>query len=139
VSRFVVDASVAAKWYFPEEHSEAALGVLHRDNELYAPDFLLAEVDAVAAKRLRRREITAGEAARVRAALRKVPLRYESFRVLLDPAFELSAATGSSLYDCLYLALALLRKAPLLTADQRFYRALRRGPFAGQVKWVGEG
>lgn len=47
--RYVVDASVAAKWYFEEEHSiEAARLLTDDDVQLLAPDFIRLEVAAVA-------------------------------------------------------------------------------------------
>ena len=40
MSRVVVDASVAVKWFLPEIHSEAALRYLDGDYERVAPDLL---------------------------------------------------------------------------------------------------
>ena len=40
--RCVVDASVAAKWFAPEDDSPVTFGIL--DHELLAPDLLYAEV-----------------------------------------------------------------------------------------------
>lgn len=37
MSVFVVDASVALKWYVPEVHSEDALRLLRRGDEFHVP------------------------------------------------------------------------------------------------------
>jgi predicted nucleic acid-binding protein len=39
-------------------------------------------------------------------------------------------------YDSLYVALAMLLGAPMVTADRRLYDALAAGPFAKYVAWV---
>ena len=54
VARFVVDASVAIKWFVPEIHAEAARRLLREGITLLAPDLIWAEV-ANALWRMRRR------------------------------------------------------------------------------------
>ena len=39
MSLFIVDASVAAKWFIEEEHSDSALSVLKDIEQLPAPHF----------------------------------------------------------------------------------------------------
>ena len=50
MSLYVVDASVAAKWFIEEVHAEAALALLRESNRLHAPDFLLVEMDGLLCK-----------------------------------------------------------------------------------------
>ena len=59
---FVVDASVAIKWFLPELYGDAALRLLREGHSLVAPDLLFPEVGNVLWKRVRRREATAKEA-----------------------------------------------------------------------------
>jgi predicted nucleic acid-binding protein len=40
---FVVDASVALKWFLPEVHSDAAARLLREGYRLHAPDLIRAE------------------------------------------------------------------------------------------------
>jgi predicted nucleic acid-binding protein len=47
MSVYVVDASVAAKWFFEEAYSEDASRPLHAKYRLHAPDFLLLELDCL--------------------------------------------------------------------------------------------
>ena len=132
----IVDASVAAKWFFEEVHTEAALRLLDPRHRLYAPDFFLVEVDNVVCKRVRRDECSVAEGRKVRAALRQVPVQTHPAVALLDPAYEIAIRTDQNLYDCLYVALAMLVKGRMVTADRRFYEALAAGPLAKHRLWV---
>jgi len=117
-------------------HTEAALRLLNPQHRLYAPDFFLVEMDNVVCKRVRRGECTAAEGRKVRAALRQVPVQTHPAVALLDPAYEIAIRTDQSLYDCLYVALAMLVKGRMVTADRQFYEALAAGPFAKHELWI---
>ncbi len=136
MSVYIVDACVAAKWFFEENHTEKALSLLDTHNRLYAPDFILMEMDNVLCKRIRRREISADEAAEIRSAFQRFPVQYHSFTLLLNPAYEMANLTGSSLYDCLYLALAALMGERMVTADHRLYNGLKNSPFTKYLLWI---
>ncbi len=138
MSVFVVDACVAAKWVFPESHTENSLRLLADRNRLHAPDFLFAELDNVVCKRIRRGEINRVEGNRVREALRRFPIQTHSFLPLLDPGVEIAVRSGRSLYDCLYVALAVLLDGRMVTADRRLHDGLTAGPFSKHVLWVEE-
>jgi predicted nucleic acid-binding protein len=55
---------------------------------------------------------------------------------LLRAALDLAHPLRQSLYDCLYLALALQLKTQLVTADQRFRQALRNTTLASHLLWI---
>ena len=136
MSVYVVDASVAAKWFLDEPHSDAALAVLSDRNQLHAPDFFLMEIDSVLCKWIRRGEITEAEGSRIRTTLREFPVQRHNFLPLLDPAYAMANHTGRSLYDCLYVALAVLLGGQVVTADRRLYDGLARSEFSEHVVWV---
>jgi predicted nucleic acid-binding protein len=133
---YVVDASVAAKWFFEERYTDQALSLLEDRNRLHAPDFLLVELDSVICKRIRRDEISEDEAQEVRAGFRKMPFQFHSFGILLDPAYELAVKTGCSVYDGLYVALAALLDAKIVTADKKLYDGLRESALSENVEWI---
>ena len=62
MSIFVVDASVAIKWFLPEIHSDAALRLLAQHHTLQASDLILSEFGSVLWKRVRKNEISKNEA-----------------------------------------------------------------------------
>jgi predicted nucleic acid-binding protein len=136
MSLYVVDSSVGAKWFFPEPHSDKALELLDDRHELHAPDLFLMEVDNVVCKRIRTREITARIGRDIRVALRRIPVRLHPSEPLLEPAFELAVATEQSIYDCVFLALAVLLRARMVTADRRFFNSLRSGRYSDCICWI---
>ena len=138
MSELAVDASVAVKWFLPEIHGDAALRVLERHAPLVAPDLLFAEVGNVLWKRARRREASMQEARATLTALVKLPLHVYPARSLIHLALEIADRAGRSVYDSVYVALAVLRRCQLVTADRRLYDALRRGPFSASLLWVAE-
>jgi predicted nucleic acid-binding protein len=139
MNRFVVDASVVVKWFVPEIHRDEAFRFLKREHTLMAPDLLLSEVGNVLWKKVRRQEITEEDGCDIiRALNRVVPLHIYNSRPMLERAFVIASTTGRTVYDGLYLALALFQNCRLVTADRRFYNALKDGPFASNLLWVEE-
>ena len=65
---YIADASIAAKWFFEDVHSDKAIQLLDRGNELFAPDLLLIEFDSILCKRIRREEISEEEGEILRGA-----------------------------------------------------------------------
>jgi predicted nucleic acid-binding protein len=138
LSRCVVDASVAVKWYLPEIHADAAARWLARDAAFLAPDLIYAEFGNVLWKRARSGELSRSEARAIARAFRLVPVEVHPCEALMEPALEIACALGRSLYDCLYLAVAVLRDCPLVTADRGLYDAIRGTGIADSVRWVEE-
>jgi len=138
MTELVVDASAAVKWFFEEDHAEEALRLLDDRLTLHAPDFMLLEVDSVVSKRVRRGLVVPRIAALVRGALRQMPVQLHDFEPLVDPAFELSLATGASVYDCLYVALGELLDGQVVTADRRLIAAIESSGLTGRAIWLGD-
>lgn len=137
--RYVVDASVAAQWYFPEEHTDVAEALLEIAKiELIAPDLLHLEVAALVRERVRRGEIEAGTAERILEALRKAPVDLKSASDLAQHAFTLTLGERIGLTDAFYLTLAMQAGCPMVTADRRLLDLLRDGPLARHVLWIGD-
>ncbi len=136
MSHYVVDASVAVQWFLPERHSEAAGRLRSKEYQLYAPSLLFLEINNVLIKHVRRKEISRALAERIRVAIAHTPILVHSDRMLLDPAYSLADKTGCSLYDALYLALAVKLEGRMITADRRFYNGLVSGPQAEHILWI---
>ncbi len=120
----VVDASVAVKWVVTEPGSEPARSLSSAD--LSAPDLLLVECANILWKKARNRELTHREASQRLSLLTQAPVQLAPSDGLLDSAYQLAAELDHPVYDCLYLALALRKQMPLVTADRRLYLAVSR-------------
>jgi len=138
IRRYVVDASVAAKWYFPEPLSERADLLLERRTEILAPDILLVEIAQLAWKRARRGEISEAVADRIVAELRKVPFELKPTAELVTAALPFALHRGFTLTDAFYIALAVQSGCPVVTADRRLRDALHAGDLAAHVLWLGD-
>lgn len=133
----VPDASVVAKLLFEEEGSDRAEAALSGPGTaLLAPDLLLAEVAGVIWKRARRGELTEQQARESLERLLALPVELAPTRDLVADALDLALATDRTVYDCLYLALAIASDAKLLTADERLVNALRPTTAAQHVQWL---
>jgi len=138
VSHYIVDAGVAAKWFLPEDYTPEAQGLLKIGERFSAPDFLQLEMDNLLCKRIRRGEISEKDANDARAMLAEIFIQYHSSLSLRERSYKLALLTRQSVYDCLYLALALKLNAQLVTADRRLYQKIAVGPLADYVEWVGK-
>lgn len=129
--RLVVDTSVAAKWYLPEERSAEATAILARGAELMAPDLIVSELGDILWKRVRSGMLMAAEAHEVaQAFVLHCPLAMVPSHSLLDAALEIAINCQHSVYDALYVALAVAQDARLVTDDARLGNAVRATPLA---------
>lgn len=132
---YIIDASVVLKWFIPEEHCEQALRLKDSDR-LHAPAFLMLEVGNVLSKKRRRGELTAQDIEDIWRAFRQAPIRRYTDETLVLTAFDLAHHTKQSLYDCLYLALAMQLNLSFLTADRKFYQSLKHGEYRSRLLWI---
>ena len=136
MSRHIVDASVAIKWFIPEIHSEAALRLRRSHFRLHVPSFMTLELGNVIAKKIRRTELTPAEGEMIVMELKHLSLQRHADARLFPAAYYLAVDTQRSVYDCLYLALAEAIDGVLVTADRKFYTAVADGPYGRKVMWV---
>ncbi len=134
----VVDAGVVAAAFFREEHADSARDLLAGGASLRAPDLIHAEVANVVWKRRARGEINEGEAGQLLDDVLKLPLEVTPSERLAAPALQLALRTGLTVYDCLYLALAVRDDAVVVTADRKMLKALAGGPLRKHAVWIGE-
>jgi len=128
MSLYVIDAGIAVKWFLSETHSDKARQLLEqyqqRIIDLVAPDLLIAEGANVFWKRAVRGDLTAQEAAGNLQDLLAINLPLVSSTSLAASALSLAQTHHRSVYDCLYLALALERGCEFVTSDERLCNAI---------------
>lgn len=135
MSGFVVDASVAIKWLIEGPHSDQAARLLDDDLPLAAPELIYAEAAHALWAIARRGQISAADVREALDLLADAPLMIPSpMKRLMAGAARLAVDLDHPVYDCMYLALALQEQRPVITADRRFYNAVRTHPYlAGHV------
>lgn len=136
--RFVLDASVAVKWFLPEADSEAAQQLLSRDYTLLAPDLIFSEVGNILWKRVLRGELTPEEAEIVLQTFGGIPIEIHDSWPLMLLALEIACQTRRTVYDSLYLALAWHQSAVFVTADAKLVNSLQSSPLASLICLVTE-
>ena len=130
----VVDASIAFLWFANELDQSGAERLLETELPLLAPDLMAVEVTNAWWKKLRRREMETADVEQAVANLLALEISWTPSSVLLRPAARLAVELGHPVYDCVYLALAASRAAPLATADERLRQAAER---VGVAIWTG--
>ncbi|HYN63707.1 MAG TPA: type II toxin-antitoxin system VapC family toxin [Candidatus Limnocylindrales bacterium] len=125
---FVVDASVVIKWFVPEVHGDAAGRWLASSHEYVAPDLLFSEAGNAIWKKVRRGELTAVEGQRLAVDLSRVAVERITMRDLMPDAHALALSSGLTVYDAMYVTLAVRLKTQVITADDRLTRTLAVHP-----------
>ena len=125
----IVDASVAFKWIFVEEGSEAAMALLGRD-DLRAPVLMLAEIGNALWKKARRGELGDRPAYAAQLALVKSLVVIMDESALLPRALDIALTLDHPIYDCIYLALAEQMDDRLVSADRRFLEKVAQARLA---------
>ena len=141
MNRLVLDASVAIKWAMPsarEPLTNESVQLLKRyadaEVEFLVPDVFWAEVGNVLWNGARQRRWRQAEAEAVAADMRARDFATVSSLILMPEALKIAFAYDRSIYDSLYVALAVQSKAELITADERLANALAAHL---PVKWLG--
>jgi predicted nucleic acid-binding protein len=115
---FVVDASVVASWLLPDENHPEAVTALDRlkDDEAFAPLLLWFELRNLLLANERRQRITPSQTAAALNLVQELPLRFDS-QPDSDTTLQLARAHKLTVYDAVYLELAVRRQLPLVTLD----------------------
>lgn len=138
MSRLVVDAGVAIKWFVHEIHSVEARRILQQGHRLFAPDLLVVEFGSVLWKKVRRGDLSREEAWNIHGMFKTVPMSLRSSNGLFASALDIAFQSGRSVYDSLYIACAVLLEIPMITAGERLYNATRNGPLTRHIVWVAD-
>lgn len=127
----VVDVSIAAKWVLPQsnepfanEANQLLQGYIEGQIRILVPDLFWTELGNVLWKWSR--------AGRCAASVATAALKFMSERdfttirsfPLIERALDIAITFDQTVYDALYVALAVVSKTELVTADDRLVRAL---------------
>ncbi len=133
--KLVVDASVIAKWLFAEVDSDKARALYTEsrtgNQSLIAPQILPGEIASLVYVRVLRGLLEGAEALALYRQFQIACPTLHTISGLTPAALELALRYRHSVYDCLYVALAMRERGELITADQRLVRT-----FGGVFPWV---
>ena len=133
---YVVDASVAVKWFVRENLHEEALGLLDRSESLAAPDLIVTEATNIALKKVVRNEISREQAHVITIAIsRYIPTLHPSAD-LAERALEIALTLNHPVYDCIYLACAETIDGILITADRKLCRSVHGSEFESLIRYL---
>jgi predicted nucleic acid-binding protein len=121
----IVDASVAIKWVLEEPGSEAAAR-LQREEALAAPDFMIVECANVLRTKARRGNMNREQAELALAAIQATPIQLFPMSNYITAAQSLAFDLDQTVYDSLYLAVAVAERMVLVTADRAFAEGVAR-------------
>jgi predicted nucleic acid-binding protein len=141
VTTVVVDASVAVKWCLPSRREELVaeaeelLASSRRDEVRFlVPDLFWVELANALWKAVRRAEMSSDNAASAMSFMRDLGIATLPSLDLVPQALDLAISHSRTVYDSLYVALAIQSDSELITADERLANVLAaRFP----VKWLG--
>ena len=139
--KIVLDASVAAKWLFPtaiEPFSEKAVRLLEecvsREIEVLVPDLFWVEMSSVLWNAARTGRCSAEHASESFDRLMTLDFPTVPSLGVLHSAFEIACASGRTVYDCLYVALAEASGSEFITADEKIVNSLAS---RYSITWLG--
>jgi len=141
VTSFVVDASVAAKWMLPAKGEllrPEAFRLLDAygagEVDLLVPDIFWAECGSVVWKAVRQQRFSRADAELAMHEMMQRAIPTIPSAKLLPDALPIAFNFSRSVYDSLYVALAVQAKKQLITADERLANALAAHL---PVRWLG--
>lgn len=141
MKRIVTDASVALKWYLPDEDlGEQAIGILEKhvsgEHQILAPFLLEYEIMnglSIAGRmgRVRQEKILS-----VMDGFFSLDIEMLGLEWFFSQVLHYCKKYNRSAYDASYLAVAHEFAIPMVTADKRLFNAVKRD--LKWVKWLGD-
>ena len=126
----VVDASVGFKWFAMENDTDLAMMLLNSGEPLIAPDIIVPECAHAARRRAGDPDFPESAAEQMFHRLPRLLEEIVPTAHLMDAAVRLGREfKHKDTYDCFYLALAIERRAPVVTADMDLIRKARRAGY----------
>ena len=129
MAQFIVDASVALSWYFRDEESELSerLFAMTDDHQLLVPPHWFSEVANGMRMGEMRGRCSQDEAPLFIALLGRMRYAIDHLAPFaqFDTILPLARAHALTVYDAIYLHLAITSRAPLATFDKMLASAAR--------------
>ena len=126
---FVLDCSVTMAWVFPDEATEATNRLRDSlvESRAFVPSLWPVEVGNVLLVATRRNRIRVDDWQEIRASLEALPIEIDPMTTsrAWGASLELARTHQLSVYDAMYLELAMRLQLPLATLDRALHSAAR--------------
>ncbi len=128
---YVVDTSALLRLFFPDGPIPADLELVVEKASLSEvrialPGTALAEVGQVLWKKERGGKLTSSDSDEILFTILSLPLDIVPDQSLVEEAIQTARTTGLTVYDSLFLSLAIRRKADLISADLELMAAWQK-------------
>jgi predicted nucleic acid-binding protein len=114
----------------PEPLCTEAARLQSPSHQLHAPSFFEIELANVLWKKVRQGLLDRAQADIFLSQWPGLPLTRHADAALLAAAFDIANRTGRTVYDCMYVALAVRLGGKMVTADERLVNSLASTPWA---------
>jgi predicted nucleic acid-binding protein len=132
--KLVIDTSVVVKWFVEEDGFEMARSLIEPELERIGPELVIAETANVLQRKVRTGELKDVQAME---AVKNLPYFFDRLVPsvdLVEHGFALSQSLDHSVYDCMYLALALADdEGRLVTSDMKFISKAKAAGFGDRI------
>jgi len=141
MTTLVLDASVAIKWALPSPQEDLTTESVHllsrylaSEIDFIVPDVFWAEIENILWKGVKRKRWPRTDAEQIAAEFKAREFQTIPSQILMIEALKLACTYERSIYDCLYVALAVESHSQLITADERLVNSMATH---FPVKWLG--
>jgi predicted nucleic acid-binding protein len=130
----IVDTSVVVKWFVDEDGFVAARTLLAPEVKRIAPELVVVETANVLQRKARVGQLEEIQATKAVASTAWFFARLVPSVDLVEPAFALSQRLDHSVYDCMFLTLALSEEnGRLVTSDAKFIGKAKAAGFGDRI------
>lgn len=126
----VIDSGISVKWFVQEEDSDTAQLILDEyesDNlSFLVPNLIYAEFGNIIWKKQIFHGLDPLDADLAIQEFKKISFILIPISSLFDDAFQIAIKYKRTFYDSLYLALSVKENCGFVTADEKFYNAVKQ-------------
>lgn len=138
----VLDANVLLKVFIPEVLSDEAGLLFSKALEdratLIVPDLIFPESGNILWKKHRLKELADTEVEDISGQILSVPFLVIPSETVLPLAINMGLIHDITVYDALYLSVALVFEAKLITADRKLVNRLNNTDLKQSIQWLGD-
>lgn len=117
--KFVIDTSVAVKWFMPEADHDTAVALLETKATFLAPDLIFTEFASAMQKKIKLGESRHDQANEGCASLPGLFAAITPTLLLFQRALDIGVTIAHPVQDCIFLACAEQEGVPVVSADRK--------------------